>query len=117
MTFQKVHCYGLCNDKYKSEQVRVHFAVVKLLVWILIVVNDLKAKKQKEMMLKRVRNTVCKNSGSGVRPVQVHIRLCIYYCPTWGEGSGTPLQYSCLENPMDGGAWSAAVHGVTRSRT
>ena len=34
-----------------------------------------------------------------------------------GEGSGTPLQYSCLENPMDGGAWWAAIHGVTRSRT
>ena len=34
-----------------------------------------------------------------------------------GEGSGTPLQYSCLENPMDGGAWWAAVHGVTKSRT
>ena len=31
--------------------------------------------------------------------------------------NGTPLQYSCLENPMDGGAWWAAVHGVTRSRT
>ena len=34
-----------------------------------------------------------------------------------GEGNGTPLQYSCLENPMDGGAWKAAVHGVTKSRT
>ena len=34
-----------------------------------------------------------------------------------GEGNGTPLQYSCLENPMDGGAWWAAVHGVTQSRT
>ena len=33
--------------------------------------------------------------------------------PHLGEGSGTPLQYSCLENPMDGGAWWAAVHGVT----
>ena len=33
-----------------------------------------------------------------------------------GEGNGTPLQYSCLENPMDGGAWWAAVHGVARSR-
>ena len=31
---------------------------------------------------------------------------------TCGEGNGTPLQYSCLENPMDGGAWKAAVHGV-----
>ena len=34
-----------------------------------------------------------------------------------GEGNGTPLQYSCLENPMDGGAWWAAVHEVTKSRT
>ena len=34
-----------------------------------------------------------------------------------GEGDGTPLQYSCLENPVDGGAWKAAVHGVTKSRT
>ena len=33
------------------------------------------------------------------------------------EGNGTPLQYSCLENPRDGGAWEAAVHGVTKSRT
>ena len=33
------------------------------------------------------------------------------------EGDGTPLQYSCLENPMDGGAWQAAVHGVAKSRT
>ena len=34
-----------------------------------------------------------------------------------GEGSGTPLQHSCLENPMDGGAWWAAVHGVAKSWT
>ena len=34
-----------------------------------------------------------------------------------GEGNGTPLQYSYLENPMDRGAWWAAVHGVTKSRT
>ena len=33
------------------------------------------------------------------------------------EGDGSPLQYSCLENPMDGGAWWAVVHGVTKSRT
>ena len=33
------------------------------------------------------------------------------------EGNGTPLQYSCLENPMDGGAWWAAVYGVAQSRT
>ena len=34
-----------------------------------------------------------------------------------GEGNGTPLQYSCLENPMDGGVWWAVVHGVAKSRT
>ena len=34
-----------------------------------------------------------------------------------GEGNGTPLQYSCPENPMDRGAWYAAVHGVAKSRT
>ena len=39
--------------------------------------------------------------------------LYIFY----GEGNGTPLQYSCLENPMDGGAWWAAVYGVAQSWT
>ena len=34
-----------------------------------------------------------------------------------GEGNGNPLQYFCLENSMDGGGWSATVHGVTKSRT
>ena len=34
-----------------------------------------------------------------------------------GEGNGNPLQYYCLENPMDRGAWLATVHGVSKSRT
>ena len=34
-----------------------------------------------------------------------------------GEGNGTPLQYSCLGNPMDRGTWRAIVHGVTKSQT
>ena len=37
--------------------------------------------------------------------------------PSYGDGNGTPLQYSCLENPMDRGAWKAAVHGVAEGRT
>ena len=41
--------------------------------------------------------------------------------PRWGrssgEGNGHPLQYSCLENPMDRGAWQATVHGVTKCQT
>ena len=36
---------------------------------------------------------------------------------SFGEGNGNPLQCSCLENPMDGGAWWAAVYGVAKSRT
>ena len=42
------------------------------------------------------------------------LATCMYH---FGKGNGTPLQYSCLENPMDIGAWWAAVHGVARSRT
>ena len=44
-------------------------------------------------------------------PIFVICRLLIR------EGNGTPLQYSCLENPMDGGAWKAAVHGIVEGRT
>ena len=36
---------------------------------------------------------------------------------SFGEGTGEPVQYSCLENSTDGGAWWAAVHGVVKSRT
>ena len=46
----------------------------------------------------------------------LHHPLSIIRVP-FGEGSGTPLQHSCLENPMDGGAWWAEVHGVANSRT
>ena len=42
--------------------------------------------------------------------------LLIVLSQSCGEGNGTPLQSSCLENPMDGGAWWAAVHEVARVR-
>ena len=42
---------------------------------------------------------------------------CSYCCCHLGEGNGNPLQYSCLENPRDRGAWWAAFHGVTKSQT
>ena len=44
------------------------------------------------------------------------IPILIHLITFLREGNGTPLQYSCLENPMDGGAWWAAVHGVAKSR-
>ena len=50
--------------------------------------------------------------SSHLKCIQIQ-RLRMYI----GEGNGTPLQYSCLENPMGGGAWWAAVHGVAKSRT
>ena len=46
--------------------------------------------------------------------LNTNIKLLAHIC---GEANGTPLQYSCLENPMDRGAWWAAVHGVTKSWT
>ena len=45
------------------------------------------------------------------------IKLLTTPCQVGGEGNGTPLQYSCLENLMDRGAWKAAVHVVTEGRT
>ena len=68
-----------------------------------------------------------KLSGEGMRikhtPAfleRVNGRECTFVPIIWkvvGEGNGTPLQYSCLENPLDGGAWKAAVHGVAKGRT
>ena len=48
-----------------------------------------------------------------------HVKKNIYCLENYTEvqGNGNSLQYSCLENPMDGGAWWAAVHGVTKSWT
>ena len=49
--------------------------------------------------------------------ITVFVEILLTCSTVYGEGNGNPLQYACLENPMDGGAWWAAVHGVTKSRT
>ena len=55
---------------------------------------------------------------SNIVPVLLLFFIYFLYSSVYpGEGNGTPLQYSCLENPMDEGAWWAAVHGVAKSRT
>ena len=58
--------------------------------------------------------------GQTVMELQVEASLSMTFyrqvTSLFGEGNGTPLQYSCLENPMDGGAWYAAVHGVATSQ-
>ena len=48
---------------------------------------------------------------------EFRVLFCYNVASLYGEGNGTPLQYSCLENPMDGGAWWAAVHGIAKSWT
>ena len=54
----------------------------------------------------------CREESDMTERLHFHFSLsCI------GEGNGNPLQYSCLENPRDGGAWWAAVYGVAQSRT
>ena len=57
-----------------------------------------------------------KQEGGGTC-VRITNSLCCIAVYMYVEGNGTPLQYSCLENPMDGGAWWAAVHGVVKSQT
>ena len=47
---------------------------------------------------------------------KVNVAVCLLN-GDHGEGNGTPLQYFCLENPMDGGAWKSAVHGVAEGWT
>ena len=59
--------------------------------------------------------------ATGLEKVSFHSnpKECSNYCTIAliSQGNGTPLQYFCLENPVDGGAWWAAVHGVAKSRT
>ena len=65
----------------------------------------------------RQRSLVCYSpwggKGSGTTE-RLHVDFSL---SCTGEGNGNPLQYSCLENPRDGGAWWAAVYGVAQSRT
>ena len=58
-----------------------------------------------------------KFSSVDMKRLADHVRILEIMQSKLREGNGTPLQYSCLENPMDGGAWQAAVHGVAESRT
>ena len=91
--------------------------------------TDLNTKRILFFVGLRNNNMQCESSGWGYggwhfpklyTTASETIVLNITIWTSWassGEGNGTPLQYSCLENPMDGGAWQAAVHGVTQSQT
>ena len=47
----------------------------------------------------------------------IGLRICVAVNVITGEGNGNPLQYSCLQNPMGGGAWWATVHVISKSQT
>ena len=55
--------------------------------------------------------------AGALSPLLATLQFSLSLPLTLREGNGTPLQYSCLENPMDGRAWWAAVHGVAKSQT
>ena len=58
----------------------------------------------------------CSLPGSSVHEI-LQSRILEWVAILFGEGNGTPLQYSCLENPRDGGAWWASIYGVAQSQT
>ena len=59
----------------------------------------------------------CSSDGKESACMAGDLRLIPGSGRSLGEGNGNPLQYSCLENPMNGGAWKATVHGLTKSWT
>ena len=59
----------------------------------------------------------CYSMDTGTHHAGLSSRSAIYWQVICSLSSGNPLQYSCLENPMDGGAWWAAIYGVTQSWT
>ena len=71
--------------------------------------------QQKNKKKKRNIKAIYETQKTTIDYIYLVIQGCLYKLP--GEGNSTPLWYFCLENLMDGGAWQAAVHGVTKSQT
>ena len=88
-----------------SLNIEVFRGFIKFIKWIKTSFTDFSDNVGKE------------HTKSSLDHFQILLGVLRCYSGVGGEGNGTPLQYSCLENPMDGGAWQAAVHGVAQSRT
>ena len=73
--------------------------------------------RKQQLELDMEQQTGSKQEKEYVKVVYCHPAYLTYMQSTSGEDNGLPLQYSCLENPMDGEAWKATVHGVAQSRT
>ena len=76
-------------------------------LWIFLVKATIDVISQSKQNISYIQTYTISKVPLFVQPVDVFA----------GEGNGTPLQYSCLENPMEGGAWKAAVHGVAQGWT
>ena len=76
-------------------------------LWIFLVKVTIDVISQSKQNISYIQTYTISKVPLFVQPVDVFAR----------EGNGTPLQYSCLENPMEGGAWKAAVHGVAQGWT
>ena len=102
---------GNMNSIHKLYELKFYFSstYVSLIIWTSHYVDYLLLKQDLGLfhLVLNQRNSYLSNSEGKIGYVSFKD----------GEGNGTPLQYSCLENPKDGGAWWAAVHGVAKSRT
>ena len=107
------HLLSLVTEgSYKKVSWFHHYSVVRASHW-------LHSKTFRAISPCKVSSLICPS----ILPIHPRKSFC---CPLlfksviasyFGEGNGTPLQYSCLENPIDGGAWWAAVFGVAESQT
>ena len=100
----------------------LHWSSCNLLEFILFFLTWLLQRWQHSELLRiEFTNSFCfqQNSTDNAFVKKVHFPLPLMpvYRHPIREGNGTPLQYSCLENPTDGGAWWAAIHGIAKSRT
>ena len=73
--------------------------------------------RKQPLELNMEQQTGSKSEKKYIKAVYCHPACLTYMQSTSREGNGTPLQHSCLENPIDGGAWKAEVHGVAKSQT
>ena len=95
---------------------------------IFFIFRNLISKEDSHLTSKALKKKICLKAVNHFRKYllqnvliikRTNLRVCIEndLLIESGEGNGTPLQYSCLENPMDRGAWWAAVHGVAKGWT
>ena len=106
-----------CASKYVTPLVSDNFHTVS--PWGTWYPKILLAPKQNQSLYSVFQSLSCVQpfATPQIAACQASLSFTIFQSLLNGEGDGTPLQYSCLENPLDGGAWKAAVHGVTERQS